>query len=159
MDGFVAHCLVFREVEVVDIRKLTSDVKGLKFTQDDATKMDCFADDSLESISSLHAGEHFGLGRYGDPVDPESHIKFMRSLKRVLRPAGRLYYSVPCGIEKLYFNAHRVISPKTVLAGFAGLRLVSFSCVKDDGKLYEDCPCEEVAREHYGCGLFEFTQD
>jgi len=34
---------------------------------------------SAESIVLLHALEHFGLGRYGDPIDPEGHLKDSKS--------------------------------------------------------------------------------
>jgi hypothetical protein len=158
LSGFISHLLVFRSVEVVDVRPLSSEVGGLIFVQSDATDLKEFESNSLESISTLHAAEHFGLGRYGDPVDPVAHLKFMSALTRVLRPGGRLYYAVPSGREKLYFNAHRVLAPETVLNGFRGLSLVSFSCVKDDGNLYEDCAPEIVSRESYGCGLYEFTK-
>jgi SAM-dependent methyltransferase len=156
--GFVAHLLVFREVEVIDVRPLTSEVDGLAFIQGDATELRGLEDDSIESISSLHAAEHFGLGRYGEPVDPLAHVKFMHALARVLKPGGRLYFAVPCGREKLCFNAHRVLSPQSVVAAFHRLDLVSFSCVKDDGHLVEDCPPTDVASDAYGCGLFEFTK-
>jgi SAM-dependent methyltransferase len=157
--GFISSLLVFRKVEVVDIRPNTSTIEGLSFIQSDATNLKEFEDSSVESISSLHAGEHFGLGRYGDPIDPDAHIKFMKSLTRVLKPGGRLYYAIPSGREKVYFNAHRVLSPHTVVSGFEGLRLLSFSCVKDDGNLYENCDLETVSQETYGCGLYEFTKD
>ena len=158
VSGFVSHLLVFREVEVIDVRPLKSDVPGLRFVQSDATQLSEFENDELESISTLHAGEHFGLGRYGDPVDPTAHLKFMAALTRVLKPGGRLYFAVPSGVEKLYFNAHRVLSPETVLAGFKGLRLVSFSWVNDDGVLNENADPQDVRGENYGCGLFEFTK-
>ena len=29
----------------------------------------------VDSVSCLHAIEHFGLGRYGDPIDVFGHIK------------------------------------------------------------------------------------
>jgi SAM-dependent methyltransferase len=158
VSGFVSSLLAFREVEVIDIRPNVSKVRGLKFIQADATDLRDLPDNSVESISTLHACEHFGLGRYGDPVDPDSHFKFMRALARVLKPGGRLYFALPSGQEKLYFNAHRVLSPTTVLGTFSDLKLVSFSCVKDDGDLYENCPTATVANELYGCGLYEFTK-
>ena len=111
-----------------------------------------------ESISSLHAGEHFGLGRYGDPVDPIAHLKFIQSLTRVLAPGGRLYFSVPSGVEQLLFNAHRVFAPETVVNAFSGLELLSFSCVKDDGAFYENCSPSEISKEMYGCGFYEYTK-
>jgi SAM-dependent methyltransferase len=158
VNGFISHLLVFREVELVDIRKLESKVKGLSFLQSDATTLKEFSDNSIESISSLHAGEHFGLGRYGDPVDPIAHLKFIQSLTRVLAPGGRLYFSVPSGVEQLLFNAHRVFAPETVVNAFSGLELLSFSCVKDDGAFYENCSPSEISKEMYGCGFYEYTK-
>ncbi len=159
IDGFVSHLLVFMaRVEVIDIRPLHSTLPNLVFIQEDATLLSQFQDDSLESISSLHVAEHFGLGRYGDPIDPEAHTKFIRALTRVLKPSGRLYFSVPTGVERLEFNAHRVMSPSTILSSFAGLELVSFALVKDDGLLYEDATLAEAGRQVYGCGLYEFTK-
>lgn len=85
--GFLTSLMAFREeVEAIDIRPLRSSVQGLTFIQDDATQLSQFKDNSLESISTLHAAEHFGLGRYGDPIDPSAHIKFTQALKRVLVP-------------------------------------------------------------------------
>lgn len=155
---FVSHLLTFRQVEVVDVRPLDLGVTGLTTTVTDATYMTTYSDNSLESISTLHAGEHFGLGRYGDPINPEAHIIFMKSLARVLQPGGKLYYAVPCGIERLYFHAHRVISPHTILKSFEGLKLVSFSCVTDDSRFHENCGIEVIENQKYGCGMFEFTK-
>ena len=158
MGGFISHLLVFRDVEVVDVRPTELGISGLTTIVADATQMSGFADNSLESLSSLHAAEHFGLGRYGDPVNPAGHLMFMRSLARVLKPGGRLYFAVPCGLERVFFNAHRVLSPRTIMRGLAGLTLLSFSCVTDDGKFHEDCEFNIVEKQTYGCGMFELTK-
>jgi hypothetical protein len=157
VDGFIAHLLVFMPVTVIDIRSLESDVAGLNFSRDDATQLAGFADRSIDSLSSLHAAEHFGLGRYSDPVDPGACFRFMATLQRVLAPGGRLYFSVPVGRERLEFNAHRVFAPQTIIDSFPGLRLVSFAWVDDDGQLHEDARVEDAAACGFGCGLFEFT--
>lgn len=159
VDGFIAHLLVFRQVTVMDIRPLESDLPGLTFLQDDATAMAQVGTDSVESLSSLHVAEHFGLGRYGDPVDPSACFQFMASLQRVLSPGGRLYFSVPVGRERVEFNAHRVFAPRTILNSFSSLRLVSFSFVGDDGLLREDQDPEALPESELACGLFEFTKD
>lgn len=158
IDGFVSHLLAFMPVEVIDVRPLASPVDGLRFLQGDATDLAGFASDSLESISTLHAVEHFGLGRYGDPVDPSACFRAMRSLARVLAPAGRLYFSVPVGVERVEFNSHRVFSPGTILREFADLRLVSFSAVDDAGDLHPDVDPARFESARYACGLFEFTK-
>lgn len=158
IDGFVAHLLVFMPVEVIDIRSLEASVRGLAFLQEDATTLARFAPGSLPSISSLHAVEHFGLGRYGDPVSPEGWRLGMLALARVLAPGGRLYFSVPIGRERLRFNAHRIFSPKTVLETFSDLRLASFSAVDEAGDLVEDAEPGRFSGAHHVMGLFEFTR-
>lgn len=158
IDGFIAHVLTFMPVTVVDIRALESDIAGLTFFQDDATELARMASDSAESVSSLHVAEHFGLGRYSDPIDPTACFRFMASLERVLRPGGVLYFSVPVGRERVEFNAHRVFAPKTILDSFPQLQLASFSFVGDDGKLYENRSLGELPPSEMACGLFEFTK-
>ena len=158
IDGFITHLLVFMPVTVVDIRPMTSSVSGLTFFQDDATELARFPSGSIDSLSTLNVAEHFGLGRYSDPIDPDACFKFMKSLERVLAPNGRLYFSVPCGRERVEFNAHRVFAPQTILESFPGLQLVSFSAVGDDGNFYENADPVAVAKSEFSCGLFEFTK-
>jgi SAM-dependent methyltransferase len=138
VDGFVAHLLTFMPVTVIDVRPLDEDIEGLHFIQGDATHLLGIPDASLASVSSLHAVEHFGLGRYGDPVDPRAADKVMATLSRVLAPKGRLYLSVPIGRERLMFNAHRIFSPSTVLNAMSGLELISFAAVDDSGRFHPD---------------------
>lgn len=157
-DGFVAHLLVFMPVTEVDIRPLTSNIAGLTFFQDDASELANVAPNSLDSLSTLHVAEHFGLGRYTDPVDPHACFKFMQSLTRVLAPGGRLYFSVPVGRERVEFNAHRIFAPQTILESFHALQLLSFSYVGDDGNLYEDIDPLSLPPSELACGLFEFTK-
>jgi SAM-dependent methyltransferase len=158
IDGFVAHLLVFMDVEVIDIRPLVSEVERLRFVQADATTLSEFENDSVESLSCLHAAEHFGLGRYSDPVDPEAVFRLMGSLRRVLSRGGRLYFSVPIGRERVEFNAHRVFSVESVLAEFHPLSLVSFGMISDDGKLHLEADAKSTGAQEYACGLFEFEK-
>jgi hypothetical protein len=158
IDGFVAHVLSFMPVTLVDIRSIKSHVSGLEFIQDDATELRAFPDESIISISSLHAAEHFGLGRYSDPVEPGACFRFMSNLQRVLSPNGRLYFSVPIGRERVNFNAHRVFAVNTILSTFSRLTLLSFSYVDDAGELHEQCALSAIPSLEHGCGLFEFTK-
>jgi SAM-dependent methyltransferase len=158
IDGFIAHVLTFMPVTVIDIRRLESRLEGLTFVQGDAQNLAGFATDSVDSLSSLHAIEHFGLGRYGDPLNPNAWRAAVGEFVRVLRPGGRLYFSVPIGVQRLEFNAHRIFAPDTVLRAFSSLELVSFSAVDDSGDLRTNVKPSEFAGADFSCGLFEFSK-
>jgi cyclopropane fatty-acyl-phospholipid synthase-like methyltransferase len=72
-DGFIAHVAVFREVEMLDIRDIQSNVKNIVFNLEDLMQLPEELVGRFDSVSSLHAIEHFGLGRYGDPIDANGH--------------------------------------------------------------------------------------
>lgn len=61
--------------------------------------------DAAFSISSF---EHDGLGRYGDPLDPDADLKAMRGMKKLLKPGGLLFFTVPLGLDTVVFNIHRI---------------------------------------------------
>jgi SAM-dependent methyltransferase len=157
IDGFVAHLLVFMPVEVLDIRKLESSIEGLHFLQCDASNMSRIPDKSVESLSCLHALEHFGLGRYGDPIDPSQWKKALREMARVLSDQGRLYLSLPVGHERVEFNAQRVFDPRTIQQEVDGqLELLSFGLLDDKGEWNSNADMEFAASQSYGCGVFLF---
>jgi hypothetical protein len=158
IEGFISHVLCFTSVEVIDIRPLQIDLSGLTFVQEDGTLLSRFADNSVASLSSLHAIEHFGLGRYGDPLDADAYLRAMRSLARVLMPGGRLYFSVPIGQQRVQFNSQRIFNPLTIIEVFKDLKLVSFSAVDDIGAFIENARPEEFTKLNCGCGMFEFTK-
>ena len=61
--------------------------------------------DAAFSISSF---EHDGLGRYGDPINPDGDLDVMIKMKSILRPKGLLFLAVPVGRDTLVWNAHRI---------------------------------------------------
>ncbi len=158
IDGFITSLLSHRTVEVVDIRPLVSPYENLKFIQDDATEMATFKDQELESVSCLHAMEHFGLGRYGDPIQPDAYRVFAQSLARVIKKGGTLYLSVPIGKQKLAFNAHRVFDVQTIIDLFPTFILESFSVVNDDGDYIDKAVHTDYKNSNFSCGLFEFKK-
>ena len=164
IDGFIAHISSFLErVIVLDVRPNIDNLFNIEFKQEDATNLIGISDNSVESISSLHAIEHFGLGRYGDPIDPQADIKAMMSLKRVLRWDGVLYFSVPIGKERLEYNGHRIYSPTTVIKNFEGLTLKEFIVINPDGELRQDLTLEDTKIYEswdvtYGCAVFIFKR-
>lgn len=156
IDGFVAHVASFRKIEVIDIRPL--DIKGhsqITFVQGDLMALDDALLELCDSISCLHALEHFGLGRYNDPIDPNGHIKGFFNLYRMLKPGGTLYVSFPIGLSEVHFNAHRVFEPSEILDWAKDLfELIRFDYVDDDGNLHLDTSILSVPRISYGCGIY-----
>lgn len=164
MDGFVAHIASFREIEVIDIRPLEIDIPNVKFIQADTTDSNFNMKDYCDSLSSLHAIEHFGLGRYGDTIDLNGYLKGIESFHNMLVIKGKLYFSVPIGRQHIEFNAHRVFSLPFLLDLFEDYyELNSFSYVDDNGQLITNPPLKGYDAEnsffcHYGCGIFELTK-
>ncbi|OFZ65886.1 MAG: hypothetical protein A2V79_06825 [Betaproteobacteria bacterium RBG_16_56_24] len=145
------------ETTFVDYRPLKASLPGLTSIAGNILDLP-FADDSVESLSCLHVIEHIGLGRYGDPLDPQGSVKAALELQRIVSSGGNLFLSLPVGRERICFNAHRVHAPASVLGMFTQMRLAEFSYVDDQGRYYEDRPVEEAVHLEYGCGLFKFEK-
>lgn len=129
IDGFIAHLLTFRDhVNLIDIRPLDREVDGLSFVCADATYLNNFDDNSIESLSALCSLEHFGLGRYGDLIDPDACYKCFRAIEHKVQAGGNIYLSLPIGKEHLEFNAHRVFFASTILNSFPQCELIEYSC-------------------------------
>jgi SAM-dependent methyltransferase len=120
LDGFVAHILCWSRVDVLDIRNLSSTVPGLNFVQGDARSLSGIHDETYDLVTSLHAIEHFGLGRYGDPIDPMGHHRALESFFRVLKPGGHLILGFPTGRGEVLFNAQRLLNLQEVLSALPG---------------------------------------
>jgi SAM-dependent methyltransferase len=164
VDGFVAHVASFREIEVLDIRPVPTPVPGIVFKQADLMKPVAEMEGYCDSLSCLHALEHFGLGRYGDPVDAKGFEHGLANMARLLRSGGVFYLSVPIGIDRVEFNGYRVIDPRIVitLALDHSLRLTSLIAVDPRGTP-ETIPMDEtrladLARQPYTLGIFTFSK-
>lgn len=163
-DGFVAHVAVFREIEVLDIREQVSKVQNIKFRKADLMQLPEGMLNYCDSLSSLHAIEHFGLGRYGDPIDYYGYQKALKNITKIIQQGGKFYFSVPIGKQRIEFNAHRVFSVAYLLDLFAeNFKLESFSYVNDKGDLFENIMLtpENIKTNfncHWGCGIFELTK-
>jgi len=142
----------------IDIRPFKTDLKDLVVNKGDILNIP-FDDSSIKSLSCLHVAEHIGLGRYGDKLDPEGTKKACKELSRILAPEGNLYFSVPIGKEKTYFNAHRVHSPQTIINYFKDLKLIEVSGVTDSGRFIENIGIDILEKSNYACGLFWLKKD
>lgn len=164
IDGFVAHVASFREIEVFDIRPITTLIPGVIFRQADLMNPPESLVGHCDSLSCLHALEHFGLGRYGDPIDPHGYAAGLGNMAKILQPGGLFYLSVPIGTERVEFNAHRIFDPRALvrLAAANGLLLSAFSWVGANRILVQSASPErdmdELSRLHYALGIFTFVK-
>lgn len=157
---FCGMLSAFIPVDFYDYRPAPLMLSNLTSTHADLTKLD-FETNSIRSLSCMHVVEHIGLGRYGDPIDPEGDTKACAELARVLAPGGQLLFVVPLGARALIeFNAHRIYTYDVVQKLFPTLTLKEFSYVPEHGPegIHEHADPTALAGEHYACGLFVFTK-
>lgn len=164
IDGFIGHLASFRDnIVMIDVRPIDSKIPGVEFVCDDATMLRGIRDESIESLSALCSLEHFGLGRYGDMIDPEACFKAFHSIVRVIKKGGHVYVSVPIGREHLEFDAHRVFYAKTIVNEFYPMELIEFSCVcEDDIEIEQNVPLgkydDDLSKGGNRFGLFHFVK-
>lgn len=162
IDGFIAHLASFRSnIILIDVRPFDYEIPGVSFVQANATDLSSIDDESIYSLSALCSLEHFGMGRYGDPIDVDASYKAMKSIVRVLAKGGRAYISVPIGYEHIEFDAHRIFYAKTVVEWMKPCKLIEYSSsigseIEYDIELnkYD----KEMNNHGYRFGLFMFEK-
>jgi len=156
---FVGLLSTITKVQFIDIRPLTvSNIKNLESIKGSILDLP-YEDNSVKSMSCLHVAEHIGLGRYGDPLDPQGTKKAALELSRCLAKGGNLYFALPVGRPRLCFNAHRIHSPGQILDYFRGLKLVELSGSTDQKEFVENIDIAKLENEKYACGMFQFTKE
>lgn len=157
---FVSIVSAFIKVDFYDYRPANLNLSNLKSKHADLTLLP-FSNESILSLSCMHVVEHIGLGRYGDPLDPDGDIKAITEIKRVLLPGADFLFVVPIGKPKIEFNAHRIYAYRQIIEYFKEFELKEFALIPD--KPENSClilnATEKMADEqNYGCGCFWFKK-
>jgi hypothetical protein len=168
VDGFVAHVASFREIEVLDVRPISADIPGIIFRQADLMNPVAMPTTAgggyCDSLSCLHAIEHFGLGRYGDPINPEGYKRGIANMSQLLSLGGVFYLSTSIGQERVEFNAHWVFDPRSIVrcAESSGLTLKKLTVITPangpQDTAFDDVSLADLALQRYQLGLFIFTK-
>ncbi|CAI6012857.1 unnamed protein product [Closterium sp. NIES-65] len=123
-------------ITTVDFNRPAADYPGLRLWN--IAELDA-SDESFDVVASYSSLEHDGLGRYGDPLNPDGdRLRMMKSftpprhlshptasslaatslcpiaaaqIRGLLKPGGLFFLGVPVGNDTLVFNAHRVYGP------------------------------------------------
>jgi len=61
---------------------------------------------------SFSSFEHDGLGRYGDPLNPNGDLEAMQTVRNFLKDDGYFWFGVPQGDDCLVWNIHRIYGEK-----------------------------------------------
>ena len=168
VDGFVGHVACFMDVEVFDVRPINSTIPGVKFIKADFMDPSSAPVDKIndycDSLSCLHAVEHFGLGRYGDPLSINGLEKAIKNMSALLSDGGTFYISTPVGNERVLFNSHWIFSPKTILNECKknNLQISKFFIFNKDNQLKQiyisEPEIEKLSSEDYNLGIFIFIK-
>jgi SAM-dependent methyltransferase len=165
VDGFVSNVASFRELEVFDIRPLQDDIENVIFKRVDVLVSDSLPQNYCDSVSCLHALEHFGLGRYGDNVDIDRYKIGINNISKLLKKNGIFYLSVPIGIERVEFNANMVFNPFSIIdeARKCNLAVEDIYIVKDSKKEikigFNEKVLRKLSKEDYTLAIFVFRKE
>ena len=114
---------------------------------------------SYDSLSCLHTIEHFGLGRYGDPINPNGYIDGIKNMTTILKKGGKFYLSTPIGKECVEFNANRIFNPIKLLELLKESNLhIQNLYIISNGECIEieinDLELSKLSKSKYNLGIF-----
>ena len=145
-DGFVGAVSLFRQVIVLDVRpvQVPDFIDVEMYITDMSASPNKAAEHSgylgeqsfgdFDVVTCLHSLEHFGLGRYGDMMDPDGHKKGIHALLDLTKQNGKIIVSFPPGNDRVLFNMERRLNPNFIKKYFEknGARLASHYDLIDD---------------------------
>lgn len=97
-----------KKVYVTDVTKIDIEDDRIVFID-----FDSIENHNIDLIVSFSSIEHFGLGRYGDELNENGDIEFMKRVYHLLPQKGSCIIGVPVAQEyKLDFPWHRIYDPE-----------------------------------------------
>jgi hypothetical protein len=99
------------------------------------------------------------LGRYGDPIDANGHLKGLKNIAEKVKTGGVLYISFPIGQPTTEFNSQRIIHPLWPVEILEDFQLLDFVVIPWTGSPIYDLSVENVDLKIVGqAGLYCFKR-
>jgi len=118
-------------------------------------------------ILNISSMEHFGIsGRYNVSADdPSADLKAMTKVRRLLLPGGKMFLTIPLGVEALFSPFHRVYGEARFSELLAGYRVdwekSQFFDKIDNRDIYRPCDISKallaqptIHPSYYALGMF-----
>ena len=162
IDGVVAQIASYRHLDVLDIRDIKIEPhKNIDFVKKNLLHtMKLNEEEKYDSISSIGCLAHIGLGRYGDPIDPDGYKKGIKAINELAKENCIVYILAPIGKEGVEFNAHKIFDAVKLIKEFEinSFNLKEFHLINDEGKLILNSKIEDSIDLNFGGGYFVFQK-
>lgn len=96
-----------KSVTTVEYNELTYDHPGITTATPQELPAIVEAKGGFDVALSISSFDHDGLGRYGDPLEPNNDLRAMRTARCFLKDTGVLVATVPIGPDVVVWNLHR----------------------------------------------------
>ncbi len=108
--------------------------------------------DVFLSYSSI---EHSGLGRYGDPIDPDGDLECLKAIQPLMKPSATFLIAFPLGQDAVLFNRHRVYGRLRLKKILSVLDKTKMGCVpfplrEDEAKIVKSDSIEDILNAPIG---------
>lgn len=153
------------KVTCIDLKppKYSFNLANLKYVQGDILDM-ILPEASFDIIVNNSSIEHAGLGRYGDRIETDQDLRIMQLFRRILKPTGVMFLTIPMGIDTIMKPYHRIYGEKRFPQLLEGWKIVAEQYwKKTDDNVYRqtdresalhDKPTGPARPRYYAEGLF-----
>ena len=143
---FILGLLAHYNVTTVDVRKRRTMLDNETVVNCDAKSL-IFPDNSFDTVMTIEAVPHFGLGRYGDELDLDADIKAFHEMIRVLKRDGIIIFTtaITGGKPSIAWNARRNYSYEMIRGFCEGLDMVEEKFFDRQGRRF--CALEELTTD------------